>query len=367
METDGAVRALVGGVDYGESQFNRATQGRRQAGSTFKPYVYLTALENGWTPTKTLRDTSPFCKPNHYVTNFSGGASGRSMQLIEALARSTNTIAVRLSHEVGIKKVAEVGKRLGLSKVDVSCTMALGTTDVTTLEHTGAYAVFANGGKAVRPYAITEIQNTRGEIVYSRDKSEPAPRQIFDIDVIADLNSMLRKVVEAGTARAAELDFTYVAGKTGTTSAFKDAWFIGYSGKYVTGIWFGNDDSTPMNEVTGGRLVAPAWKTFMTAIHTNIADIAPIPGVPIHPMQQAEMDRVAALRAQQPVEEANTGSLPERTLSVLKELTEALRKAAGLPTDTGDVDTPATGEQQGSLEPAAGNDPRLASAVEVVR
>jgi penicillin-binding protein 1A len=367
METDGAVRALVGGVDYGESQFNRATQGRRQAGSTFKPYVYLTALENGWTPTKTLRDTSPFCKPNHYVTNFSGGASGRSMQLIEALARSTNTIAVRLSHEVGIKKVAEVGKRLGLSKVDVSCTMALGTTDVTTLEHTGAYAVFANGGKAVRPYAITEIQNTRGEIVYSRDKSEPAPRQIFDIDVIADLNSMLRKVVEAGTARAAELDFTYVAGKTGTTSAFKDAWFIGYSGKYVTGIWFGNDDSTPMNEVTGGRLVAPAWKTFMTAIHTNIADIAPIPGVPIHPMQQAEIDRVAALRAQQPVEEANAGSLPERTLSVLKELTEALRKAAGLPTDTGDVDTPATGEQQGSLEPAAGNGPRLASAVEVVR
>jgi penicillin-binding protein 1A len=187
METDGAVRALVGGVDYGESQFNRATQGRRQAGSTFKPYVYLTALENGWKPTKTLRDTSPFCKPNHYVTNFSGGSSGRTMQLIEALARSTNTIAVKLSHEVGIKKVAEVGKRLGLSKVDVSCTMALGTTDVTTLEHTGAYAVFANGGKAVRPYAILEIQNTRGETVYSRDKSEPAPRQIFDIEVISDL------------------------------------------------------------------------------------------------------------------------------------------------------------------------------------
>ncbi len=361
MELDGAVRALVGGVDYGESQFNRATQGRRQAGSTFKPYVYLTALENGWKPTKTMRDTSPFCKPNHYVTNFSGGASGRAFQLIEALAKSTNTIAVRLSHEVGIKKVAEVVRRLGISKVDVSCTMALGTTDVTPLEHTGAYAVFANGGKAVRPYAITEIQNTRGEIIYSRDKSEPVPRQIFDVEVIADLNSMLRQVVEAGTARAAELDFTYVAGKTGTTSSFKDAWFLGYSGKYVTGIWFGNDNSTPMNEVTGGRLVAPAWKTFMTAIHTNIADIAPIPGVAVHPVQQAEMDRVAALKAAQPPEEiTKAGSVPERTLNVLKDLVSSLRKAAGQPADTGDAGTSDAPEQQGGLESDGATD--LASA-----
>ncbi|MEZ5923901.1 MAG: PBP1A family penicillin-binding protein [Hyphomicrobiaceae bacterium] len=350
METDGAVRALVGGVDYGDSQFNRASQGRRQAGSTFKPYVYLTALENGWTPTKTMRDTSPFCKPNHYVTNFSGGASGRSMQLIEALSRSTNTIAVRLSHEVGIKKVAEVAKRLGLSKVDTSCTMALGTTDLTLLEHTGAYAVFANGGKAVRPYAITDIQNSRGEVVYSRDKQEPAPRQAFDPKVIAQLNSMLRRVVEAGTARRAELDFTNVAGKTGTTSSFKDAWFMGFSGKYVTGIWFGNDESTPMNNVTGGQLVAPAWKTFMTAVHTNIADIAPIPGIPVHPVQQAEMDRVAALRTEQPVDETGPGTLPERTLTVLKDLADALRKAAGRPASTGDATDPGNLPKQGNLE-----------------
>ncbi|MFO1169347.1 MAG: PBP1A family penicillin-binding protein [Hyphomicrobiaceae bacterium] len=347
METDGAVRALVGGLDYGESQFNRASQGRRQAGSTFKPYVYLTALENGWKTTSTLRDTSPFCKPNHYVTNFDGGTSGRTMQLIEALSRSTNTIAVKLSHEVSIKKVAEVVRRLGISKVDVSCTMALGTTDVTPLEHTSAYAVFANGGKAVRPYAITEIENTRGDVVYSRDKSEPAPKQIFDVKVIASLNSMLRKVVESGTAQAAELDFTYVAGKTGTTSSFKDAWFIGFSGKYVTGIWFGNDDSTPMYEVTGGRLVAPAWKTYMTAIHTNIADIAPIPGVPIHPVQQAEIDRVAALKASQPAQEPTKGAVPERTLTVLKDLATALKKAAGLPADASPE------QKQGALDTGA--------------
>jgi penicillin-binding protein 1A len=345
METDGAVRALVGGLDYGESQFNRASQGRRQAGSTFKPYVYLAALENGFKTTSTMRDTSPFCKPSHYVTNFDGGSSGRTMQLIEALSRSTNTIAVKLSHEVTIKKVAEVVRRLGVSKVDTSCTMALGTTDVTPLEHTSAYAVFANGGKAVRAYAITEIQNSRGEAVYSRDKSEPAPRQVFDVEAIAALNTMLRKVVEAGTARAAELDFTYVAGKTGTTSSFKDAWFIGYSGKYVTGIWFGNDDSTPMNEVTGGRLVAPAWKTFMTAVHTNIAEIAAIPGVPIHPVQQAEMDRVAALKAEQPAEEKSKGALPERTLTVLRELAAAMKKAAGLPADGRETDP----QKQGAL------------------
>jgi penicillin-binding protein 1A len=132
----------------------------------------------------------------------------------------------------------------------------------------------------------------------------------------------------------------------------------------VTGIWFGNDDSTPMNEVTGGRLVAPAWKTFMTAIHTNIADIAPIPGVPIHPVQQAEMDRVAALNALRPAEETSAGSVPARTLTVLEDLAGALRKAAGAPAGTGSSSEPAAGEQQGRLdhlEPAS-NGPRLASS-----
>ena len=338
MEPDGAVRAIVGGRDYGEGTFNRATQAKRQAGSTFKPYVYLTALEQGWKPTKVMQDTSPFCRPNHYVTNFDGGSSGRNMQLIEALTRSTNTIAVKVSHAVGIKNVVNMVHRLGIETVDNSCTMALGTTSLSPLEHTSAYAVFANGGHAVHPYAITEIHNTKGDLIYSRERDEPPPRQVVERQYIEELNTMLRNVVFEGTARAAELDFTYAAGKTGTTSSFKDAWFLGFTGKYVTGIWVGNDDNRTMNRTTGGSVVAPAWKTYMTAVHTSM-DIPQIPGLPLHPVQVAEQQRLAALKAAQPAvadaaAAAKTGSLSDRTKEVLKALAGSFRKAGNLPPAT---------------------------------
>ncbi len=156
--------------------------------------------------------------------------------------------------------------------------MALGDTGIAPLDHVAGYAVFANGGKAVKPYAILELRNTRDELVYSRERDEPLPAQIFKREDIETLNTMLLKVVEEGTGMAAKLDFTYACGKTGTTSGPKDVWFMGFTGQYVTGVWFGNDDySDMMSGTTGGHLSAPVWHQYMVAAHTNM-DIPQIPG-----------------------------------------------------------------------------------------
>ena len=198
MDTDGAVRAMVGGRDYGDSQFNRAVHGARQPGSSFKPYVYLTAIENGVRPNKVVSDTAPTCG-NWSPVNYGGGVSGRSMTLYDALKMSVNTIAVKLSLDVGREKVLEVAHRIGLTSVRKTCSMALGDTGIAPLDHAAGYAVFANGGKAVKPYAILELRNTRDELVYSRERDEPPPAQIFKREDIEILNTMLQKVVEEGT------------------------------------------------------------------------------------------------------------------------------------------------------------------------
>ena len=178
MDTDGAVRAMVGGRDYGDSQFNRAVHGARQPGSSFKPYVYLTAIENGIRPKKVVSDTAPTCG-NWSPVNYGGGVSGRSMTLYDALKMSVNTIAVKLSLDVGREKVLEVAHRIGLTSVRKTCSMALGDTGIAPLDHMGGYAVFANGGKAVKPYAILELRNTRDEVVYCRERDEPPPAADF--------------------------------------------------------------------------------------------------------------------------------------------------------------------------------------------
>ncbi len=212
MDTDGAVRVIVGGRDYGESQFNRATHGQRQPGSSFKPYVYLTAIENGIKPTRVFSDVAPTCG-NWSPSNYGGGVSGRSMTLYDALARSVNTIAVRLSLDVGREKVLANAHKLGLTSVRKTCSMALGDSGIAPLDHTAGFAVFANGGKSVKPYAIVELRNTRDEMVYSRERDEPPPVQLFKREDIETLNTMLEKVVSEGTGHAAQLDFTTVGWK----------------------------------------------------------------------------------------------------------------------------------------------------------
>ena len=292
METDGAVRAMVGGVDYGESQFNRASHALRQPGSSFKPYVYLAALENGFTPNSVVSDGHVSCG-RWSPKNYSGGFRGR-MTLRIALAKSINTIAVKLSLQVGREKVLADLNKMGITHLKKTCSLALGDSGMTPLQHTGGYAVFASGGLDVRPYAVEEIRTLGGETVYNRDRDEPPRKQIFKREVVETLNTMLQAVVTEGTGKAAQLDYAYSVGKTGTSSAYRDAWFLGFNGQYVVGVWLGNDDFTPMARVTGGSFPAQTWHNFMVQAH-DTDNIPAIPGMPLHPLQMAEQERMAAM------------------------------------------------------------------------
>jgi len=333
METDGAVRALVGGRDYGESQFNRATSALRQPGSSFKAYVYLTALQNGYTPRSRVVDSPVYCG-RWSPRNYSGGYRG-AMSMERALAKSINTIAVKLSLQVGRDKVLENTKKMGITGPRESCSMALGDTGITPLSHTAGYAHFASGGKRVRPYAITEIRTETGEVVYDRERDEPEPQQIFDRDKIAQLNRMLKTVVTGGTGGRARLEFTHVAGKTGTSSSYRDAWFMGFTGKYVTGVWFGNDSYRPMGGVSGGNLPAMTWKAYMEKAHANY-DIPTIPGLDPHPVQVETRQRMAERQADDPTlgrNERAARSMPEETRVMLENLVEMFDEAVGTTPD----------------------------------
>jgi len=297
MEHDGAVRALVGGRDYGESQFNRATHALRQPGSSFKPYVYLTALENGYSPSTIVTDGPVSCG-RWSPRNYSGGYRGR-VPMAHALMKSLNTVAVRLSLSVGREKVLANVHKIGHTHVKKTCSMALGDTGLTLVAHTGGYAIFANGGMSVKPYTIDEIRDSGGDLLYGHERDAPKPRRIFEQQKIEQLNSMLGLVVTSGTARRAQLPFTTAAGKTGTSSAWRDGWFMGFTGQYVTGVWFGNDDYSPTGRVTGGNLPAMAWKEYMVPAHTSF-DIPKLPGLPLHPAQLAEKERISALKTTNP-------------------------------------------------------------------
>jgi len=341
METDGAVRAMVGGPDYGESQFNRATSARRQPGSSFKVYVYATALERGYKPTTVVRDASRSCgrwSPSNYG---GGGGSGAKMPVWMALAKSLNTVAAELSFAVGRENVIEMTQRLGIKGIRKSCSMALGDYGITPLEHTGGFATFANGGKRALPYSITEIYNSKGELIYSRERDEPPAPQIVKPEVAAGMNWMMNKVVTDGTAQRAGLEFTHAAGKTGTSSGPNDIWFVGFTGRYVASVWLGNDDNRPMaNGNTGGQIAAPIWHDFMAVAHKDM-NIPTMPGLDPHPVQIAEQQRIAELRRTDPALAAQLSGeaeaaakasrrLPDAARSALREVASDLRKAAGL-------------------------------------
>ena len=341
MEPDGAVRALVGGVDYGESQFNRASAARRQPGSSFKLYVYTNAVEQGLTATSIVRDASPSCG-NWAPKNYDGGSgSGARITMTSAFARSLNTTAVDLSFRYERDSVIEITRRLGVQGIRKTCSMALGDQGITPLEHTAAYAHFANHGKAVKPYAILEITNSRGDIIYSRDKDAPPAQQVLEPRVVENMNRMMHAVVTEGTGRRALLDNTHSAGKTGTSSGYRDAWFLGFTGQYVTGVWIGNDDFRPMRDVTGGNLPAMAWHSFM-AIATSNPDVPTIDGLDTHPAQIEERKRIAALRQLEPqggaasAERATPSSImSDSTRQTLRQLGEEMRLATERPDGVG--------------------------------
>lgn len=341
METDGAVRAIVGGLDYGESQFNRATSAKRQPGSSFKVYVYATALENGYSSRSALRDSGVRCgrwSPRNYNGSYGSGAR---ISMTDALRRSLNTTAVAMSLRVGRKKVIELTKRLGIKGIRPSCSMALGDRGITPIEHVGGYASFANGGYRADPYAILDVYNSQGDLVYSRERDEPKPQRVFARRVAEQMNQMMETVVTGGTGRRAQLEFTHAAGKTGTSSSYRDAWFMGFTGRYVTGVWVGRDDFKPVYRsggrgMTGGSVPAAIWQAYMSVAHKSM-NIPTIPGLEPHPVQVAERQRLAALRAQNPnfgISEQSASAanklVSDRTKRALRRLNRALKVAAGI-------------------------------------
>ncbi len=365
VEPLGALRAMVGGRDYGASQFNRATDALRQPGSSFKPFVYVTALMTGKFKPSTIVVDSPICLGNWCPRNYKGTFAGR-VPLETALARSLNTVAVRLSVEIGKAdsvpghnnmfeaakrgraKIVATARAMGLTTPLIdTVSLPIGAGEVTVLDMASAYCTFANGGLRAPAYAAVEIANSRGEVIYRQDRDGSAPHRIIEEDTIATMDSMLVKVVEAGTGGRARLDDREVGGKTGTTNGYKDAWFIGFTGNYVAAVWFGNDDDSPMQKMTGGSLPASTWHEVMAYAHRGL-DPRPLPG---RPMLAAAQGTPAG--APSPAAETATaqrpGGLSARAVEVLREIEAAMAERASKERrqDPGEADAAVLGGDKG--------------------
>jgi penicillin-binding protein 1A len=311
-DLDGGVRAIVGGRDYGASQFNRATDAMRQPGSSFKPYVYSTALMHGMTPTSTVVD-GPVCIGNWCPHNYGGGYSG-AQPLWSALKNSINTVAVKLSifigdgnARTGRAKIVETARKMGIvTPLPDTPSLPIGADEVNVLEHTVAYATFPNLGMAVAPHTILEVRTGLGETIWRWDRDGKKPTQAIPAKVATDMIFMMNKVVEEGTARRAMLNGIKAAGKTGTTNAYRDAWFVGYTGNFVCGIWFGNDDYSPLNRMTGGSLPAMTWHEIMEYAHQGV-ELKNLPGLPPNPASTAPV-----------VASANKGDTPRPAMLTYK-------------------------------------------------
>lgn len=256
---DGAVKAMVGGIDYNRSQFNRAVQAKRQAGSAFKPFVYLTALQVGFTPGSRI-DDAPISigkwKPENYTKKYYG-----KVTLSYALAHSLNAATVALSKELYLKDIAANAHRMGITTdIKLNPSMVLGSNAVKVIDMAAAYAAFANGGYAVWPYAINEISTNNGKQLYLRSKS--AAKRIISAKQAKQMSAMLEMVINQGTGQKAKLP-VFAAGKTGTTQNYRDAWFVGWTDKYVAAVWVGNDNDKPMQKIGGGNLPAEIWHDIM--------------------------------------------------------------------------------------------------------
>ena len=271
LDGTGGVRVMIGGADYSESQFNRATLAKRQPGSAFKPFVYLAALEKGAAPWSSRID-GPVMIGDWEPENFSEQYSGQ-ITIARAFARSLNTVAVILSEEAGREAVAATGERFGLGPLQPLRSIALGAQETTPLALTQSYLPFANFGYQETAYGISAIDDSKGRAIYRRAK--PSAERILNPDHLRQMNMMMHLVTSEGTGKAARLDGREVAGKTGTTNDYRDAWFVGYVPDYVSGVWVGNDENLSMSNVTGGNIPARIWRDFMREA---------IKGVPVTPL-----------------------------------------------------------------------------------
>ncbi len=290
LDPTGGVKAMIGGRSYAESQFNRAVAAKRQPGSSFKPFVYLAALEKGLTP-DTVRDDAPInvkgWSPENYSREYFGPVT-----LTKALSLSLNTVAVRLGLEVGPKTVAETAHRLGIaSDLEPNATISLGTSVVTPLEMATAYAAFADGGVGVQPHVIATVRTADGKLLYARRNANFG--QVIDPKYVPMMNAMMQETLLTGTARKAELPGWQAAGKTGTSQDFRDAWFVGYTSYLVAAVWLGNDDDSPTKKVSGGNLPVEIWSRFMKAAHQGVA----VAALPLGTWQPAPSNPLGALFA----------------------------------------------------------------------
>ena len=291
LDGDGRVRAMIGGASYADSQFNRAVDAKRQAGSAFKPFVYLAAVEAGYTPQTPVVD-QPITIGNWSPRNYSGTFSG-NMTLAQAVAQSTNTVAAYVADQVGRDSVARAARRLGIeSRIGLEPAMALGAVEVSPIEMATAYDAFANGGRRVDAYGISRIRTPQGRVIYQRQSGQSG--QAINNPSLYYMNQMLRGVVTSGSGRSAAISGRDLAGKTGTTSDYKDAWFVGYTGGFVTAVWVGKDDNTAMRGVTGGSSPAAIWKGFMEAALPRL-DAPAIPNGPPMPEGWVAPDPVGDL------------------------------------------------------------------------
>lgn len=269
LSADGAVRAMVGGTDYIESPFNRAVQARRQPGSTFKPFIYAAALDKGVLPTD-IRIDGPVKFGDWQPENYGGGYRG-PMTVEQALVNSTNTIAVKLGQEAGGPAIGELVRRFGITTLPPSpdLSVALGSYEVNLLQLTSAFQVFQQGGNRLEPYVIESIITQGGNPIFAR-QAVATPLNIYDVARASMMVKMMKKVVTSGTAKRAAFGRP-AAGKTGTSQNWRDAWFVGFTPDYVTGVWVGNDNDRPMNKVVGGDMPASIWRRFMISAHETLA------------------------------------------------------------------------------------------------
>ncbi len=268
MTPDGAVQAMMGGRQYVESQYNRATMAERQPGSAFKPFVYLAGLRAGLSPDLVMLD-EPVNIDGYSPKNYDGDYHG-AMTLGEAMARSINTIAVKVQEAAGRENVANIAESFGLKdSIEPHASMALGTMQVRLIDLVKSYGVFANGGKAIEPYGIVEVRSGGGQLLYRRSPLMAAETLMTSRETNA-MTNMLQRVIEAGSGKIALLDRP-AAGKTGTSQDSRDAWFAGFTADMVVGVWLGNDDNSPMKGITGGGLPAMVWRDFMIASHAGMA------------------------------------------------------------------------------------------------
>ncbi|HTO30847.1 MAG TPA: transglycosylase domain-containing protein [Pararhizobium sp.] len=355
IENGGPVRAMVGGRDYGESQFNRATKALRQPGSSFKVYTYTAAMETGLKPESTISD-APITWRGWSPQNYSKGSYSGRVTLLTAIAKSINTVPVRLAKDtLGTEVIAETAKKMGVeTPLRTDKTMPLGTSEVTVLDQATAYAVFPAGGMQSRRHGISQILNYDGDILYDFNRDQPPARRVVSEQANASMNYMLTQIPIIGTARKAALDNGIVAGgKTGTTQAYRDAWFVGFTGDYTTAVWFGNDDYTSTNNMTGGSLPAMTFKRLMDYAEQGIEHRA-IPGIE-NPLPGPGKKKDGKIAAAKPGDEnalpplVRPRSLSGDVTRLLKSLGDkfntapALKPPAELPGKVAEIDPRSTG------------------------